>query len=154
MSLVGSCNQWYHPHMSCVDGHQHLVHHLSLVREYGVAIGRDPCTRRGIERAVLIRESWVKVVTTTRPGDSTSTRSVHCGCATLVCINMGRTSTMERVHACSGCGICGKASRRLAIWVVLGPTRAPSWLLQPVVSSTYELCRWSTTPRAPFVTRS
>ena len=29
-----------------------------------------PCTRRSIGRAVLIRESWVEVVTSTRPGDS------------------------------------------------------------------------------------
>ena len=55
--LVGDCNRWYHAHVSCMGGYQHLVHHLSLVREYGLAFGREPSTRRGIERAVLIRES-------------------------------------------------------------------------------------------------
>ena len=58
--LVGDCNRWYHAHVGCTGGYQHLVHHLSLVREYGLASGREPSTRRGIERAVLIRESWVK----------------------------------------------------------------------------------------------
>ena len=125
--LVGDCNRWYHPQMSSIHGHQHLVHHLSLVREYGLAFGRDPCTRRGIGRAVLIRESWVEVVTSTRPGDSISMRSVYDGCATLVCINMGGTSAMQRVRACFVCGICGETPRLQAIWVTRGPTRAPTW---------------------------
>ena len=123
MHLLGDCNRWYHPQMSCIHGHQHLVHHLLRVREYRLAFGRDPCTRGNIERAVLIRESWVEVVTSTRPGDSISMRSLCGGCATLVCINMGGTSAMQRVHACFVCGICEKTPRLLTIWVALGRTR-------------------------------
>ena len=53
-----------------------------------------------IEKAVVIRESWVEVVTSTRPGDSISMRSLYGGCATLVSMNMGGTWAMQRVHAC------------------------------------------------------
>ena len=92
--LVGDCNRWYHPHVSCMGGYRHLVHHLSLVREYGLAFGREPYTRKGIEMAVLIRESWVKMSTSTRPGDSVPMRGLYRGCATLVCVNMGGPSAM------------------------------------------------------------
>ena len=80
--------------MSCIHGHQHFVHHLSLVRENGLAFGGDPCTSRGIERAVMTRESWVEVGTSTRPGDSIPRRSPYGEYVTLVCINMGGTSAM------------------------------------------------------------
>ena len=82
---------------------------------------------RGIERVILIRESWVEVVTSTRPGDSISMRSLYDGCATLVCINIGGTSAMQRVRECFVCGICGKTPRLLPNWVTRGPTRAPTW---------------------------
>ena len=77
-----------------MGSHPHLVAHLPFVREYGVAFGRAPCTRRGIERAVLIRESWVEVATSTRPGDSGINEELVSGCATLMCIDMGGPSAM------------------------------------------------------------
>ena len=57
---------------------------------------------RGIERVILIRESWVEVVTSTRPGDSITTRSSSDGCVTLVCIH----HELDFGHAASSWVFC------------------------------------------------
>ena len=59
-------------------------------------------TRRCIGMAVLIRESRVEVVTSTRPGDSISMRSIYGRYVTLVCIHMGG----DFGHVASSCVLC------------------------------------------------
>ena len=73
--------------------------------------------------AVLIREPWVEVVTSTRPGDTICVRSSYGSYVTLVCIHMGGDCR----HVASSCVLC--------VWNLRQNTTASSDLGEPTPDS-------------------